>query len=323
MVNPIMLVDGSQYNNVLFSAGARVTLLDVGKSGAELRTDVVAGSTYRLFSEYFRPLFESTHWFASPRANIESLPLELYQHNTQLASYRRLETSGGFDLGYLFDRFSELRMGYEVGWQSYSSTVGDPNRLPSVSGRLGFAKMRYVVNRLNDPTVPTKGVGFVNEFDFYDSRPGAQQNVPALQTTLEFFQPVSRRDSIYLTASGGSTFGVAKTGIPPFTLGGSLRLSAYGTNEIFTNQYALFQLGNLRQIGRLPPIAGNRVFLITFYELAKPYKSQIALLNNFPGLPMDATAGILAETLLGPMYMGGSWGDSGHRKIFFGVGRVF
>jgi hypothetical protein len=38
---------------------------------------------------------------------------------------------------------------------------------------------------------------------------------------------------------------------------------------------------------------------------------------------MDGGLGFMAETIFGPAYIGGSWGDSGHRKIFFRLGRVF
>ena len=226
-VNPIVVVDGSQYNSVLFSVGARLTFLDVGKPGAEVRSDVLAGSTYRISGEYFRLLAQSTYWFIAPRGSVDSLPLNLYDHNTQLATYRLSEVNGGVDLGYVFDRFSELRCGYETGWQSYSPTIGNPNVLPSVSGRQSFSRVRYVLDRLDDPIVPRKGVGIANAFDFFDSRPGAQEKIPALQTTMQFFKPLRRLDSIYFRASGGTTFGVAKTGVPPFTLGGPLQLSAY------------------------------------------------------------------------------------------------
>ncbi len=177
--------------------------------------------------------------------------------------------------------------------------------------------------RLDNPIVPKKGVGIASAFDFFDSRPAAQENVPALQTTMQFFKPLHRLDSVYFRASGGTTFHVAKTGVPPFTLGGPLQLSAYGTNEIFTNQYMLFQLGYLRQVGQLPPILGNKVYFSSLYELARPYKTQNPSLNGFPDLPMDVATGMLVETLFGPAYIGGSWGDSGHRKIFFKLGRVF
>jgi hypothetical protein len=102
-----------------------------------------------------------------------------------------------------------------------------------------------------------------------------------------------------------------------------LQLSAYGTNEIFTNQYMLFQVGYLRQIGRLPPILGRKVYFSSLYELARTYKTQNPSLNGFPHLPMDVAAGMLAETRFGPAFIGGSWGDLGHRKIFFKLGRIF
>ena len=322
-VNPIVLIDGSQYNNVLFSVGARFTLLDVGRPGAELRSDILAGSTYRISTEYFRPLAHSTHWFIAPRFTADSLSLNLYDRNTQLAAYRLSEVNGGLDLGYMFGRFSELRLGYQTGWQSYSPKIGNPNVLPSVSGIQRLSTVRYVLDHLDDPIVPRAGVSIASEFDFFDRNPGAQDKFPALQTTMQFFKPLRRPDSIYFRASGGTTFGATKTGVPPFTLGGPLRLSAYGTNEIFTNQYMLFQLGYLRQIGRLPPILGNKVYFTSLYELARPYKTQNPTLNGFPDLPMDVVGGILVETLFGPAYIGASLGASGHRKIFFKVGRVF
>jgi NTE family protein len=39
--------------------------------------------------------------------------------------------------------------------------------------------------------------------------------------------------------------------------------------------------------------------------------------------PNDVAIGILAETAVGPLVFGGSVGDSGHRKWFFQLGRVF
>jgi outer membrane protein assembly factor BamA len=183
--------------------------------------------------------------------------------------------------------------------------------------------MRYILDRLDNPVVPRRGSGVRTDFNFYDARPGAEDKFPSLQTHLLYFKPLRKIDSAYFVASGGTTFTLAKTGVPPFNLGGPVRLAAYGTNEIFTNQYMYFQLGYLREIGELPPILGGNVYFRAFYELAKPYKTGREALDTFTRVPMDAGVGIVVETLFGPAYVGGAWGDAGHRKIFFRLGRVF
>jgi hypothetical protein len=44
---------------------------------------------------------------------------------------------------------------------------------------------------------------------------------------------------------------------------------------------------------------------------------------NESKFPNDFAAGVLAETALGPFFVGGSAGDSSHHKWFFELGRVF
>jgi NTE family protein len=45
--------------------------------------------------------------------------------------------------------------------------------------------------------------------------------------------------------------------------------------------------------------------------------------TNESKFPNDVAAGILAETVIGPLFVGGSVGDTGHHKWFFQLGRVF
>ena len=122
-----------------------------------------------------------------------------------------------------------------------------------------------------------------------------------------------------MTAQGGTTFGTRDSGpVPQFFLGGPLRLGAYGTNELYGNQYYLFRLGYLHDLFTLPPFLGKKIYAIGSYEFAKMY--------GFPlqsGFPNDINAGVLAETAFGPLVIGGSLGDSGHRKWYFQLGRVF
>ena len=78
IVRPLILIDGTNYNEVLFSAGARITFLDWGSFGSELRNDVVAGSIYRLSSEYYHPFSPSTHFFIAPQVALDTEKFYFY-----------------------------------------------------------------------------------------------------------------------------------------------------------------------------------------------------------------------------------------------------
>lgn len=82
IVRPLILIDGSDYNNVLFSIGARITFLDFGGYRSELRSDLVAGSQYLADAEYYRPLTPTSNWFVAPRAGGNSTQYNLYSGTT-------------------------------------------------------------------------------------------------------------------------------------------------------------------------------------------------------------------------------------------------
>ena len=69
----------------------------------------------------------------------------------------------------------------------------------------------------------------------------------------------------------------------------------------------------------LPPFVGREVYVIGYGEVGKMYNDPLGA----PKLSGDGAAGLLADTALGPMFIGGSVGDTGHSKWFFQLGRVF
>ena len=135
---------------------------------------------------------------------------------------------------------------------------------------------------------------------------------------LGYFQPISQPASLFVEGEGGTTFGFTSTGIPQFFLGGPERLSAYGQNEFQGNQYYLLRAGYLHDLLTLPPFVGKKVYVVGSYEIGKMYGT-----IDTTAFPNDVSAGFLAQTALGPFFIGGSVGDSGHRKWFFQLGRVF
>jgi NTE family protein len=69
----------------------------------------------------------------------------------------------------------------------------------------------------------------------------------------------------------------------------------------------------------LPPFVGRNIYLVGYGEVGKMYGDPFGA----PKLSGDGAAGVIADTAFGPIFIGGSVGDTGHRKWFFQLGRVF
>jgi NTE family protein len=316
-IQPRVQVDGGQSENVNFTAASRLTFLDVAGFRSEWRTDFQFGATYGVASELYRPLTGTSKWFVAPHAQASDRAFRTYVRNDPVSEYRVDHASIGLDLGYGFGRFSELRVGYEIGYLDTQLRLGTP-QFASVSGRTGAALLRYLMDRTDDPVVPRKGFRTETDFRWYDTSPGASGGFPVLSTSLGYFQPVSNTASVFLTGNGGTTFSFRETGIPQFFLGGPANLSAYGLNELAGNQFYYFRAGYLHEIWTMPPLIGKKVYAVGSYEFGKMYGAV-----NQSRFPNDVAVGVLAETAIGPMFIGGSVGDTGHRKWFFQLGRVF
>jgi NTE family protein len=310
-------VDGSESNDVDFTLATRLTFLDVAGYRSEWRTDFIFGNTYGVESELYRPFSPASRWFFSPHARASSSAFKIYHKSDPLAEYRLNGTGIGADIGYSFSRFSEVRFGYEVGSLDARLRLGTPE-FSSLSGRTGATRFRWLYDHTDDPVIPRSGVNAESNFHWYDTSPGENNSFPVAEARVGLFKPITEPASLFLISEGGTTFGAQTNGFPQFFLGGSNRLSAYGTNELFGDQFYFFRAGYLHDLLTLPPLAGKKVYAIAAYEFGKMYGVPDA--SRFPN---DFALGVLAETAVGPMVFGGSVGDSGHRKWFFQLGRVF
>jgi NTE family protein len=310
-------VDGAESNDVDFTLATRLTLLDVAGYRSEWRTDLIFGNTYGIESELYRPFSPVSKWFFAPHGSASNSNFKIYRKNDPLAEYRFYRAEIGGDVGYGFSRFSEFRIGYEIGTLNARLRLGTAE-FASISGRTGATQIRYLMDRTDDPVIPRRGVKVESNFHWYDTSPGATNSFPVMDARVDYFRPITKPASVFVIGEGGTTFGSTQNGYPQFFLGGASRLSAYGTNELFGDQYYFFRTGYLHDLLTLPPLAGKKIYAIGSFEFGKMYGFPTA--SRFPN---DFAAGILAETAVGPLILGASVGDTGHRKWFFQLGRVF
>ena len=310
-------IDGTEPDNVTYTLGGRLTFLDIGGFGAEWRTDFAIGNTYGISSEYYKRFIQTSKWFYAPQIHVSNMGQWIYSYNNPQADYRIIRSGAGLDFGYAIDRFSEVRAGYEIGYLNANLKLGTP-AFSSVKGGVGATRFRFITDHLDEPIVPSTGYfGQVN-FHFFDKSPGAPSAFPNLEMKTEYFKPMSPKSSVFLVAQGGTTMGNEQTGIPQYFLGGTGGLLAYGTNEVRGDQYFLFRPGYMHRLIALPPFVGGGVYATVLYEIGKMYDA--------PGvskLPNDGAGGVIVRTAFGPVFIGGSVGDTGHATWFFSLGHLF
>ena len=318
MVQPLLLFSGSNFSGIDFSAGARITFLDFGSYRAELRNDVIIGSQYGITTQYYRPLSPTSKWFIAPQAFASYLQYPIYNRDLFLAQYSRTTGGGGVDVGYEFGRVAQLSLGYTASQESLTPKIGDATILPHVSGRYGATTLRFLLNDVDNPVIPRTGEYGELSAAWVDSNPGGAHSFPMSQGAVVKFIRLDVPSSAYFGARGGTTFGNQLVGVPLFSLGGPNAFAAYGENELLTDQYYQFQAGYLRRMSKLPVLLGEGLYFNTLLEggrvFAPPFKSQT---------PADGVVAIVANTIFGPIEFGGAVGATGHRRVFFKLGRIF
>ena len=190
--------------------------------------------------------------------------------------------SEDLDVGYGFGTTGELRFGYEGGYEKLSPQIGNSTVLPTVSGGTGDVRLQYQLNTLDNPVIPRSGESILMYTKGYNLNPAAPGPFPLSEVQSQSFFRLNEPSSVFVGASGGSSYGY-KAGIPAFSLGGSQRLVAWNTGELYANQYFLGQLGIIHELFKLPPLLGSNVELLGLYEVGKTYK--LALGPKPPNFP--------------------------------------
>ncbi len=312
-------VNGSGVAAFDFSAGARVTFMDVADHGGEWRSDLLFGSSNLAASEFFQPLAGS-RFFAAPYVFASKYARNSFTGPTRVAVFGDERAGGGFDLGYS-GRRSETRLGYEIFAGKLDPLVGGAG-LPIVHGSTGELRARYVWDSQDSPSVPSTGTRVVATLSRVMQSPGLLHPIGQLNLQTSSFVPVSAKTSLFVLAAGGTTFRGNAGPLQVFALGGPFRLGAYLPDEFLGNHYAYSSLGFRRELYRLPQIVGDRIYWGAWYEAGTAFGAA----GHDPG-PVAVRGtfnlGVIADTFVGPIALAGSVSPSGQSRVNFTLGRLF
>ena len=313
-------VDGSGVAAFDFSAGARVTFMDVAHHGGEWRNDLLFGSSNLGATEFYQPLGQS-RFFVSPYAFASKYARNSFTGLTRSAVFGDERAGGGFDIGYNSGRRSELRVGYEIFDGKLSPLIGAAG-LPIVHGSTGEFRARYVWDGQDSPSVPGRGTRMVIALSRVLQSPGLAHPIGQLDAQTSSFVPVGPKTSLFFDISGGTTFRGSAGPFQVFALGGPFRLGAYLPQEFLGNHYAYASLGFRRELYRLPALIGRKIYWGGWYEAGTAFGT--AVLDPGPvAVRGTFNLGVIADTILGPLTLAGSVSPTGQSRVNFSMGRVF
>lgn len=313
-------VEGSGVAAFDFSAGARVTFMDIAHRGGEWRNDLLFGSSNLAASEYYQPIGR-THFFVAPYAFASKYGRNSFTGLTRVAIFGDERAGGGLDLGLQSSLRSEFRIGYEVFDGKLSPLVGATG-LPVVHGSTGLFRARYVWDGQDRPSVPSKGSRVVATVSRVLQSPGVTHPINQLNVQSSNFVPLGPKTSLFFDLSGGSTFRGSAGPFQVFELGGPFRLGAYFPDEFLGNHYVYSSIGFLRDFYHLPQLAGNKVYWGGWYEAGSAFGTA----SNDPGPVVvrgTFNLGIVADTVIGPVALAGSVSPTGQSRVNFSIGRLF
>jgi NTE family protein len=307
------------------TATARYLAFDVLRSGSELRIDGTIGSNPGVAIEFYQPI-GPTPLFVAPYAAAGTVTFNFIKDDAIVARYSQARARLGLNVGANLGPLSDVRVGAYAGRATATVEVGNPG-FPELSGLETGGEIVWRVDTQDSPVVPTTGVLSQVRLSHIFEGPDVTVGGQALGISTSLTQLSGTANRFWSVGAGGRAFiagglGATLAGDPlptnQFELGGPFKLGAYDAGEVRGDHFYAASAGYLRQIARLPDFTGGPVFAGGWLENADAFDDW-----SLARWRTNAGAGIVMDTLVGPVFLAGSWSFDGRWRTYLGVGRIF
>ena len=301
---------------------ARYLTFDKLGSGSELRIDGAVGADPNIAAALYNPIGGS-RLFVRTLAGARIHAFEIVNEGSIVAEYREQRYGVEGQFGVNLSRTSEVAFDLNSTHLADHVRTGDPG-LPELSGNKVTAQLHWVLDTQDSPVLPSKGTRALARLthtidapeipDF----PRTNKDLTQLEIYSSTFHTLSPRNRVFAVFAGGTSFDGHPLPTDQFTLGYPYLLDAYGVGERRGDHYAVLTLGAARRVTRLPDFIGGPVFASLWFQNGSAFDThENADINSQLGV------GIVADTLVGPVLIGSSFGFDGSFRVLFGVGRIF
>jgi NTE family protein len=316
LLRPSIYLDGVNGQGLRFGVGARLTFLDFGGPASEWRTDLSIGTFNRLETEYYYRI-KGSKWFIAPRVGFSQEPFPLYNRDgDRIAQFTEKDFAGRADFGYAFGRKEELRFGHQYGYLKRNLDTGV--LLPGqISGVYGVTDLMLRRDSRDNPLVPTRGSYMEGRASWYNRYPNVARQFHAFEGIIDHAKRVNSKHLILTRLSAAGT--VSEAGLATlYRMGGLSNMSALARDQLLGSRMYYGHAYLLRSLRGDSFSTFGKFYGTIGYEAGRAW---------FPGGTAkprhDGLIGLVGATQLGVIFLGGSIGDQGDRKILFRLGRGF
>ena len=320
-----LLLQNTTSDSFGVSLSARYLGFDLPFAGSELRVDGTVGSDPSLGMEWYQPLGKTPLFFA-PYGGIAKQTYNFVEDESVVARYDQVFLKAGVNVGVNLGAFSDIRLGAYIGRLDADVKVGDPG-LPGITGKETAADLTWRYNGQDSPVVPSRGVATSARMTYVFDGPDIDPPLPTARSSVKLAQLETngtsfhavRTDNRFFTAWGfGTSFDNTPLVLNQFHLGQPFALGAYDLGELKGDHYYLATFGYLHQLGRLPDFLGGPLYAGGWLENGDAFDD-----FNKATFRTQAGLGLIADTLIGPVLFGGTFGFDGRWATYIAVGRLF
>ena len=289
--------------------------------GAEWRNDAMVGYVNSLHSEFYQPFTRRAGVFAAPWIEMKQQPISYYIGDDWVGEYKVNTLRGGLDVGWQ-GRLGEMRLGFFQGHLETDAkfgilSTGAGRLVPEYDLRQGGWMGRIVIDQLDSAGFPREGLLLDGSFFVTDPSYGGDDDYNKFDITL--LKPFHfDRHTLTLGLAWGESFDSQLPAYDLFKVGGFLRFSGYGLNQLVGDSFTLGRLVYTYRYADLPQALGRGLYLGGSFEAGE-------VGNRFDPTTAGGTlyCGSLffaADTILGPFYVAYGHAKDGTASFYIMLG---
>jgi NTE family protein len=297
----------------------KYTLTHINSLGAEWKNKFKIGEERGVFSEFYQPM-SSSAWrlFAAPYIEYDATPFYIYDNSSKLAEYQQKDFTMGGDLGMQLAEYGETRLGILKGSTDIGLETGEPS-LPEIKYRNGAWKASFMIDQLDNPSFPSRGMLLRAAFLAQRTGLGAYDNFNMLNVSAA--KPFSLgRNTLIFRGRFQSVLDHTDDIRHYFFLGGFLNMSGLAPNQLFGQQIVLGEcIYTYRLLGQ--KFFGNDLYAGASCEMgnAWTYRSDI----SFKDMLRAGSVFLGADSIIGPIYLAYGHAEGGYDAVYFTIGFTY